>query len=314
MRTAISLIPLMILAACLTSRSQINRVLNLDGVDDYVSVPDSPALRLSSGNFTFCAWIKLRKYDSYNSAIFYKRNNNPSTGYLFTVGGTTWGQPKKFYYQLIGAASPLVASGSDVPLNRWTHVAMTYSATDKLATIYLNGAMDGARANTPNPASDNAINVFIGRDSLPPVPPYGFFFDGRIDEIQVWARALTSVEIQAAMQSALSGQEQDLIAYWNFDRGTHEDISGNGHVGVAGSTTAIISEPPHKVEFHAPADVRIPEVFPTTQLELQYTTNLLNQVWIPVTRDFRRLQDGSRTYQGSLEDPARFYRVITVSE
>ena len=71
--------------------------------------------------------------------------------------------------------------------------------------------------------------------------------DGNIDEISLWNRALTQEEI---MYTALSGYEEDLVGYWNFNEGdgtTLTDLSGNGNNGaISGATWSTnMPQPPH---------------------------------------------------------------------
>jgi hypothetical protein len=42
-------------------------------------------------------------------------------------------------------------------------------------------------------------------------------FTGQIDEVRIWDRPLTQEEIQANMNRRLVGDEDGLLAYWNFD-------------------------------------------------------------------------------------------------
>ena len=60
-------------------------------------------------------------------------------------------------------------------------------------------------------------------------------FIGEIDEGQVWDYAISGDQIQSSMISELSGEEDGLIGYWNFNEGegtTLIDLSGNGNNGV----------------------------------------------------------------------------------
>ena len=51
------------------------------------------------------------------------------------------------------------------------------------------------------------------------------------DEIRIWNLARSATEIQQAMDGSLSGSEKGLVGYWNFDDGTADDLSANGHDG-----------------------------------------------------------------------------------
>ena len=58
---------------------------------------------------------------------------------------------------------------------------------------------------------------------------YGF--DGLIDDFSIWSRELSSAEISGMRNNNLSGNEQGIVGYWNFNEGegsVSTDLSGNG--------------------------------------------------------------------------------------
>ena len=290
-----------------------NHALVLDGVDDYVTVPDTVPLRLASNNFSFCAWIFLESYDERNSAIVFKRSGSPVNGYLFSVGGYSpvySGAPRRFFYQVIGSTGPFVPADSEVPLGKWTHVAMVHDAQTQIAKIYMNGELDATRENVLIPSVDNPIDLFIGRDSL----GARYFFHGKIDEVQFWSRALTPHELRAFMRKKLSGREGGLIGYWSFKHGGLRDESDLHQGGAGGSTTETQSEGVPSISIAPSVSITTTNCLPTTVLELQYTTDLLSGVWTPVTRDYRTLIDGCRVYSDPVIDPKRMYRMQVIEE
>ena len=53
----------------------------------------------------------------------------------------------------------------------------------------------------------------------------GQFWNGALDEIRIWSVARTEDEIRVSMNSHLTGQEDGLVGYWNFDDGTTKDLT-----------------------------------------------------------------------------------------
>ena len=86
-------------------------------------------------------------------------------------------------------------------LNTWYHVAGVYNAPARTLDIYVNGVLDNGVLVGKVPASqfDAAVNVNIGRRGG------GFYFQGTIDEVRVYDRALSQAEIQTDMNSAIGG-------------------------------------------------------------------------------------------------------------
>ena len=60
-------------------------------------------------------------------------------------------------------------------------------------------------------------------------------WSGNIDEVRVWNIALSNTEIQSNYNTDLTGNEEGLVGYWNFNGGsgsTLADYSGNGNHGT----------------------------------------------------------------------------------
>jgi hypothetical protein len=66
---------------------------------------------------------------------------------------------------------------------------------------------------------------------------------GALDEIRVWGKARTEQEINGTEFVRLSGHEQGLLGYWNFDGGTVADLSGSGLGATSTGAPEILSLP-----------------------------------------------------------------------
>ena len=128
-------------------------------------------------------------------------------------------------------------------LNQWYNVALTYSPG--VIRLYI----DGSLVNEGNNASGNIINndgdLWIGR-----YHDYDNHFPGYIDQVSIWADALTESEIQENMYNDLIGFEDGLVGYWSFNDGNGDvltDFSGNGNHGTINGATWSddVPQPPH---------------------------------------------------------------------
>lgn len=88
------------------------------------------------------------------------------------------------------------SSSGIIPLNQWTHVALTYDGV--ASQLYINGAQSGPPSVHPGEVFDNPLRFgyAIGAASL--------HFQGLLDEITLFNRALSPGEIQA-IYSAFGG-------------------------------------------------------------------------------------------------------------
>lgn len=111
--------------------------------------------------------------------------------------------------------------------NEWHHIAMTYDGTT--LTAYKDGASVGTDTGDLTHTTDRLL---IGtRDSL-----YSQYFDGIIDEVQIYNRALSAEEIRNLMSNYhLPVDMGALVAWWRFEEGTGltaHDKSGQGNDGT----------------------------------------------------------------------------------
>src|SRR5207245_11389607 len=105
---------------------------------------------------------------------------------------------------------------------------------------YVNGR-EAARRNVTGPLPTSTEPLRIGGDSIFPE-----WFDGLIDDVRVYDRALAPAEIQGDMVTpvATDSWRAGLVAGYAFDEGvgaTVTDSSGNGHDGVVAGA----GWPPH---------------------------------------------------------------------
>jgi hypothetical protein len=97
-----------------------------------------------------------------------------------------------------------------LPLRQWIHVAGVYSG-DGVASIYLDGAIVDQHLNpdlTGPVRSSPVQEAAFGRDGL----EERYFFDGRIDDVELWRRALGTNEIRLVRGPFLYGD--------GFERGS----------------------------------------------------------------------------------------------
>ena len=93
--------------------------------------------------------------------------------------------------------TPLDARGAaQLPLNTWTHLAATYDGAT--LRLFVNGTQVGSRALTGALLTSTGV-LRIGGNAI-----WGEFFQGRIDEIRIYNRALSPGEIQADMAAPIA--------------------------------------------------------------------------------------------------------------
>jgi hypothetical protein len=84
-----------------------------------------------------------------------------------------------------------------LPLNTWSHLAMTWDGTTQ--RLFVNGVQVGTRALADTLPNSTGVLRFGGNNV------WSEWFAGRLDEIRVYDRALTQAELQADMTKPVSG-------------------------------------------------------------------------------------------------------------
>jgi hypothetical protein len=164
--------------------------LNFSGSGNYVTVGKPASLGLT-GTLTVCAWVNLRSVPNDSEAVVLANSafGTYASQYSFEIEedrsvGLYWSSGGSYYY--------LTTSGNAVSFNTWTNICAV-RLSSSAGTIYVNGA---AMATTvkggPIPSSSSVGNTVIGRAG----DNAWSYFDGYIDELRVYNRALTANEIE----------------------------------------------------------------------------------------------------------------------
>ncbi|RAU98608.1 LamG-like jellyroll fold domain-containing protein [Paenibacillus sp. YN15] len=164
-----------------------NGALSFDGTDDYINLGNPAALRLT-GAMTLSAWVYVDTF-THAGRIIAKQGAASNRGWTLNVESDG---KASFQIATNSTTVQLVNSASAIPTGQWVHLAGVYEPGTALR-IYVNGTL--SNSNTTSIAAsqyNNTLNVNIGRR-----PSGDLYFDGKIDEVRVYGRALSAAEISA---------------------------------------------------------------------------------------------------------------------
>ncbi|EHQ27845.1 LamG domain-containing protein [Mucilaginibacter paludis] len=166
-----------------------NSAYHFNGSNSFISVADNTALRLSGTDFTINAWVKLDDYNaSYGSEVVDKRLPGGNTGYTFSINGYA------------NTVSPLGTFGwggtSTVALDttQWHMVTAVYTVATQEVKLYKDGVYNNTTSSIASPLSTNNATLYIGCDN-PIISSPGYFFNGAMDDIRIYNRALDATAI-----------------------------------------------------------------------------------------------------------------------
>jgi hypothetical protein len=213
--------------------------LSFDGSDDVVGVADAPALDLTT-QITLEAWIRP---NTISDSKAQDRVISKTIDYEMTIStgdtGCDFGTSGDVQWRAtIGGQNQRICGGSLTPGN-WHHIAGTYDGSRMV--LYVDG-VPLATAERSGAIATNDVDLTLGNR-----PDAARGFDGDLDEVGIWNRALTAAEINAWMNKELTGTESGLVAYYPLDARqgqTALDGTDNGNHGVLGSSTNVENNDP----------------------------------------------------------------------
>ncbi|MGY6561085.1 MAG: LamG-like jellyroll fold domain-containing protein [Luteibaculaceae bacterium] len=217
-----------------------------DFQDGRAILPPANGLQPSStfDQITFETWVFWRGLTG----------NNPS-GLL--EGRNTQAAANSIHFEITtnGGSLRIRVGGVDFTIqnavfqNIWTHLAFTANRTTNQVNVYRNGILIGSSNNTVinqgNGGAGPSFNHYfrIGTSCCGDIatPNASRPFNGIIDEVKLWYKEKTAIEIQSGMTSKELPGTPDLIIYYDFDNIVNNlaiDFSGNeNHAQLIGNFT-----------------------------------------------------------------------------
>ncbi len=161
--------------------------LSFDGSNDYVSIPASSIFNFDTKQFAMSFWIKTTSKTQYMNVFSYIDDSGTDPYYLIWFDNLAG---------LIGMAvsnneANVIESLTDLATDSYHHIAITRNANN-VVSIYVDGALDNTNIYGGFIRSGTASQFRIGKQ----MDPYPRNFNGIIDEVRIYNRALSAEEIK----------------------------------------------------------------------------------------------------------------------
>jgi chitodextrinase len=174
-----------------TAQGKYGSALSFDGTSSTVTIPDSPTLNLT-GSFTVSAWVNATALNGYQTIII-KEVTGGCGPWIQTAGDQI-----SSGFNTGSGCSEHTTSTANLQPNTWYFITATFDTAAQVYSIYANGTLLLSESQTGAPATTTQAFV-LGRSSA------GEGWTGIIDEVRIYSRALTLAEIQADMNTPISG-------------------------------------------------------------------------------------------------------------
>ena len=170
-----------------------NSSYDFDGIDDYIDIGDPDILDLGASNYTYSLWFRtdamginyymLSKYESGGTNAFGIGTVGTDRIYSFFAGDV----------HLDGVSIDGTRNIND---GAWHHVVMAIDLDNFEYNLYLDGVLEGAKSfPVTSSGIDSDYPLLIGKIVD------GQNFDGSIDDVRIYNRALSGAEITALYES-----------------------------------------------------------------------------------------------------------------
>jgi Concanavalin A-like lectin/glucanases superfamily len=211
-----------------------NSALDLSNTTlNWEMIPDNSDFQFGTGDFTFAVWLKYGPQAGYSVALI----KASSTG--------SWDGPTLFVdYPSAGGASYRTTSGNLVQSvatglndNTWRHFTFLRSGTN--LSLYINGVLDSNGLDSPVVDVSDSEPMWLGCNQADRTVQN---YDGLMDELRVYNRALSTNEVLALYQ--LESAPQSLlppiaIGSFSYSTGGAPVHTGNAWQFIAAYSSSV---------------------------------------------------------------------------
>ena len=194
---------------------KISGAFTLDGKDNYIEIPNSEKLEnVQEGSYTLMAWYKPADIPAGTES-----DNNAQYGIILKTGwhlGLTFNSDKKFLHThwLKGDTDPVWTGvgtwDTEYEAGKWYHVVGMVDIKERVAKIYVDGELKGTSQEwdeSAKPRDYEQTTWKIGTGS-PGAEKWAWHARGDIDDVRIYASALSESEIKAIFDAGSSGKEK----------------------------------------------------------------------------------------------------------
>lgn len=182
---------------------KVGKAFKFDGASNYVSVLDNSIWTLGKYDFTIDLWVNFSQVNYRSPFVAHDDGIGGQNKWIFWYdesGHTTPGGPAlRFHINSSGPFGPLdTVYYPWIPsVGKWYHVAATREGSTY--ALYVNGLQVATSTEQNYDIQDSVAPLTIGEAE-------GYMFNGRLDEVDIFNRALSADEVNAIYLAGSAGK------------------------------------------------------------------------------------------------------------
>jgi hypothetical protein len=194
----------------------VRQAIALDGTNGYMQVPDAPSLNPPFA-LSIEAWFYLVSFSGTGPRyLVCKDDDGSNREYLINLVPGPSGQPVCRAHVGLPGGYTYITGTNAIQFGTWTHVAETYDGA--VLRLYVNGSLDSSLVATGG-VKNTTQTLRLGRGTP------GYFFNGLIDEVSLYNRALSSAEIQNIYNARAAGKCHVPVAPFVISQPTNQTVT-----------------------------------------------------------------------------------------
>lgn len=189
---------------------------------DFSSTNTNKSLRINNdmgiggGNVSISAWIKRESSDFMFPIQVQDATSHIAYSLSYESGGIKANRNK-----INTVVNQTTAQA--ISLSTWAHVVLTYDGST--VSCYVNAGTPQTVASSGNGGSGGSDSFTIGCDVNTGTGADQFFYDGMVDEVGIWSRALSSAEV-TELYNGGAGIQYPFTAFNTYPVIHHMQVSG----------------------------------------------------------------------------------------
>jgi hypothetical protein len=197
---------------------EVNKAFSFDGTDDRVQLTDAPSLQFTT-SFSIEGWIQVNGFptgtngDDHGEILFRGDDRGGLDPYSLSV------EPDGMLHFQVTSTNASAGLSAPIVTGQFIHVAATLDDATGTMSLYENGVIGAQEVTTTRPFQNldptQNPSIAIGNHGGYPASPHNFPFNGLVDELAVYNRALTQGEVLGIYKAGSSGKVISPIAVSN---------------------------------------------------------------------------------------------------